>query len=67
MIHSKKSLRNAVGFTLIELMIAIAVMAILALLSWRSLDNMAQTQIQTQNNTDSVLALQAGLRNGKSI
>lgn len=61
MIHSKKSLRNAVGFTLIELMIAIAVMAILALLSWRSLDNMAQTQIQTQNNTDSVLALQAGL------
>ena len=32
MIHSKKSLRNAVGFTLIELMIAIAVMAILALL-----------------------------------
>ena len=61
MIHSKKSLRNAVGFTLIELMIAIAVMAILALLSWRSLDNMAQTQSQTQNNTDSVLALQAGL------
>ena len=61
MIHSKKSIRITVGFTLIELMIAIAVMAILALLSWRSLDSMSQTQIQTQTNTDSVLALQAGL------
>ncbi len=61
MIFARETLRKQVGFTLIELMIAIAVMAILALLSWRSLDNMAQTQTQSQTNTDSVLALQAGL------
>ena len=61
MAFSKTNFRNAVGFTLIELMIAIAIMAILAILSWRSLDNMAQMQTQTQTKTDGVLALQAGL------
>ncbi len=49
------------GFTLVELMVAIVVMALLALLSWRGLDGMTRVQGQTQTHTDSVLALQAGL------
>jgi general secretion pathway protein J len=49
------------GFTLVELMVAIVVMALLALLSWRGLDGMTRVQSQTQKYTDSVLALQAGL------
>lgn len=53
--------RQHLGFTLIELMVAVAVMALLAMLSWRSLDGMTRAQSQTQAKTDGVLALQAGL------
>lgn len=49
------------GFTLVELLVALVVMALLALLSWRGLDGMTQVQSQTQSHTDGVLALQAGL------
>ena len=49
------------GFTLIELMVAISVMALLAILSWRGLDGMARAQAQTQTRADEVLTLQAGL------
>lgn len=56
---SKKSDQH--GFTLVELMVAIVVMALLALLSWRGLDGMTRVQSQTQTHTDGVLALQAGL------
>jgi len=57
--YLKKSFQR--GFTLVELMVAIVVMALLALLSWRGLDGMTRVQSQTQTHTDSVLALQAGL------
>lgn len=50
-----------VGFTLVELLVAIVIMALLALLSWRGLDGMTRVQTATQTNTDGVLALQAGL------
>ncbi|MDO9134805.1 type II secretion system protein J, partial [Hydrogenophaga sp.] len=40
------------GFTLIELLVAIAVMAMLALLSWRSIDGMSRTQTITQERSD---------------
>lgn len=53
--------KKSAGFTLIELMVAIAIMALLALLSWRGLDGMTRVQSQTQSKTDGVLALQAGL------
>ncbi len=49
------------GFTLIELMVALAIMALLALLSWRGLDGMARAQSQLRERTDSVLTLQTGL------
>lgn len=49
------------GFTLVELLVALVVMALLALLSWRGLDGMTRVQSATQKNTDGVLALQAGL------
>ena len=53
------------GFTLIELMVAITIMALLALLSWRGLDGMARAQAQTSQRADEVLTLQAGLAQWK--
>src|SRR6218665_1807283 len=49
------------GFTLVELLIALAVMATVAVLSWRGLDGMTRTQTATRAYTDEVLTLQAGL------
>lgn len=49
------------GFTLVELLVALVIMSLLAILSWRGLDGMTRVQSQTQSNTDGVLALQAGL------
>ncbi len=49
------------GFTLVELMVAIFVMALLALLSWRGLDGMVRAQAYTQARSDQVLTLQAAL------
>lgn len=49
------------GFTLVELLVAIAVMAALALMAWRSIDGMARTERHTRERDDHLLALQAGL------
>lgn len=49
------------GFTLVELLIALAVMAMLAVMSWRGLDGMTRAQALTQSYTDQVLTLQTGL------
>ncbi len=49
------------GFTLIEVLVAISVMAVMAVLSWRGLDGMTQAQAQLQTRADQVLTLQAGL------
>lgn len=49
------------GFTLVELLAAIALMALMAALSWRGLDGMAQAQAQIGRHADEVLALQTGL------
>ena len=53
--------RRRQGFTLIELLVAISVMAMLALLSWRSIDGMTRTQTVTQQRADQLLRLQAAL------
>lgn len=57
----KTVVRKSAGFTLIELMVAVSVMALLAMLSWRGLDGMTRVHSQTQSQTDGVLALQSGL------
>ncbi len=49
------------GFTLIELMVAIAALALLALMSWRGLDGMARAQGHTHERADAVLTLQTAL------
>jgi general secretion pathway protein J len=49
------------GFTLIEVMVAIGVLALMAVLSWRGLDGMARAQEQTQVYADEVQTLQTGL------
>ena len=49
------------GFTLVELLVAIVVMSMLALLSWRSLDGMTRTQTITQQRADDLLRMQAAM------
>jgi len=53
--------RRQLGFTLIELMVAIAAMALLALMSWRGLDAMGRAQAQNRERGDAVLTLQTTL------
>jgi general secretion pathway protein J len=49
------------GFTLVELLVAIFVMALMAMLSWRGLDGMTRAQAATSERADEVLTLQTGL------
>ncbi|WP_436133215.1 PulJ/GspJ family protein [Acidovorax sp. LjRoot129] len=53
--------RGARGFTLVELLLAIAVMSLLAILSWRGLDGMVRAQEITRQRADEMLVLQAAL------
>ncbi|TFZ03544.1 PulJ/GspJ family protein [Ramlibacter humi] len=53
--------RRARGFTLVELMVALFVLALIAVLSWRGLDGMVRAQEQTRTRADEVQALQVGL------
>lgn len=49
------------GFTLVELLVALVVMALLSILSWRGLDGMARTTAITQARADELVALQNGM------
>lgn len=49
------------GFTLVELLVALFILSIVAVLSWRGLDGMTRAQSATQARADQVLALQVGL------
>ncbi|MEZ7829830.1 type II secretion system protein J [Brachymonas denitrificans] len=49
------------GFTLIELMVAIGILALVALLSWRGLDAMVRVQQGTQNRSDQIAVVQTAL------
>ena len=59
-------MKRALGFTLVELLVALFVMALLAILSWRGLDGMTRAQAATETRADDVLALQTGLAQWKS-
>ncbi len=49
------------GFTLIEVLVAIGILALMAVMSWRGLDGMTRSQAQTQQRMDEVQTLQTGL------
>ena len=49
------------GFTLVELLVALFILSLVAVLSWRGLDGMVRAQVATQARADQVLALQVGL------
>ena len=49
------------GFTLVELLLAIAIMSLVAILSWRGLDGMVRAQESTRQRADELLVLQAAL------
>ena len=52
--------RNA-GFTLIEVLVALGLMALLGLLSWRGLDTLLRTREATQLRTNQVALVQVSL------
>ncbi|WP_092952585.1 PulJ/GspJ family protein [Paracidovorax konjaci] len=60
-LHAPPAARRAAGFTLVELLVAIAIMSLLALMSWRGLDGMVRAQEQTRARADELLVLQAAL------
>ncbi len=49
------------GFTLVEMLVALAVMALLAIMSWRGIDGMTRAQEITQRRSDEMLTLQAAI------
>lgn len=49
------------GFTLIEVLVALALMALLALMSWRALDGMSSTQSHTQTHDNAWRAWQTAI------
>ena len=53
--------RGQSGFTLVELLVALTVMALLSLMAWRGLDAMGRAQESTRRISSDVQALQAGL------
>lgn len=53
--------RPSGGFTLIEVLVAVAILAVLALMSWRGIDGMVRTQTLTRTHADALLRSQAAL------
>ena len=53
---------KAQGFTLVELLVALAIMAIMAGLSWRGLDVMIKSREITQKRVDEIASLENVMR-----
>jgi general secretion pathway protein J len=58
---ARPAARATGGFTLIELMVGLAVMAMLALMSWQGLDGMMRVQSHNRERGDAVATLQTTL------
>ena len=56
-----KKARSSLGFTLVEMLVAIALMALMGVMAWRGLGSMQGAQIRLTQHADDTLALQAGL------
>lgn len=54
-------MRRTLGFTLIEVLVALGLMALLGLMSWRGLDTLLRTRETTQSRIDSVAMAQVSL------
>ncbi len=54
-------LKASAGFTLIEVLVASAILALMALISWRGLDGMSKAQVALQTRSDAHQTLQVGL------
>ena len=54
-------MRRKLGFTLIEVLVALGLMALLGLMSWRGLDTLLRTREATQSRTDQVALVQTSL------
>ena len=54
-------MRRGRGFTLVELLVSLFVLALLASLSWRGLDGMVRAREAVEARADEMLALQTGL------
>jgi len=59
--HTNTSLKQT-GFTLVELLVALAIMAIMAALSWKGIDIMLRSREMTQTRVDEVASLQNVMR-----
>lgn len=58
---ARRSLSRARGFTLVELLVAIAALTLLALMSWRGIDGMVRAQEQTRERSAQLAVLQVAL------
>ncbi|MGJ7573596.1 prepilin-type N-terminal cleavage/methylation domain-containing protein [Variovorax sp. RB2P76] len=58
----RHSQRAPSGFTLIEVMIAIVIMAVLSLIAWRGLDSMSRANTQLQARTEETARLMRALQ-----
>ena len=54
-------MRRALGFTLIEVLVALALMALLGLMGWRGLDTLIRTREATQSRIDTAALAQVSL------
>ena len=53
--------RSLQGFTLVEVLVALAAMALLSVMAWSGIDAMVRAEAGTQARSEDVLALQTGL------
>jgi general secretion pathway protein J len=54
-------MKASAGFTLIEVLVARAILSLMALLSWRGLDGMSRAQTALQERSNAAQTLQVGL------